>query len=504
MAKKRPDPFFKDMRICLLTNQDLLDPGLAEYDWPCDPRPYVPEANWTVAVLEKDSAVETVVKLYQKGFDVFFNLCDGSWFEAENPGVEVVHALERLQVPFTGATSAFFEPSREAQKRICTDCCIRTPAYAVVRNGHDINRAAKTLNFPLFVKHPESYASVGITRESKVDDVGAFRKQAQRMIKAYGSALVEEYIAGSECTVLVAENPDDPDEPITYPPVRFSFPDGDTFKHEDLKWVSYEGLESALIKDEALDDELRELASRFFLALNGASFGRCDLRIDKKGRPWMLEMNSNCGIYYPEADAASADFVLLNDEDGHEGFTKLLIESALARHERSLPNWEVKTDDFNEFGVFARRSIQPDEEILRWEDHPHRLVTLSHVEENWSKRRLDDFRRTAWPLTDEIWVARHPDAEQWTPIRHSCSPNAWLDGLNVVARRSISKGREITIDYATLYNERMPSFECKCSARNCRGTIRGTDYLEPFVDRYGDHVSEYVRERRSARDWSKS
>jgi hypothetical protein len=27
-------------------------------------------------------------------------------------------------------------------------------------------------------------------------------------------------------------------------------------------------------------------------------------------------------------------------------------------------------------------------------------------------------------------------------------------------------------------------------------TIRGTDYLEPFMERYGDHVSDYVRTRR--------
>ncbi|MCG8469039.1 MAG: hypothetical protein MJB57_12680, partial [Gemmatimonadetes bacterium] len=55
---------------------------------------------------------------------------------------------------------------------------------------------------------------------------------------------------------------------------------------------------------------------------------------------------------------------------------------------------------------------------------------------------------------------------------------------------------EITMDYATFYNERMPSFECSCAAALCRGTIHGGDYLKPFVDAYGHHVSDYVRRRR--------
>ena len=40
------------MRICLLTNQDLDADPFPEDDWPCDPRPFLPEATWHVATLE--------------------------------------------------------------------------------------------------------------------------------------------------------------------------------------------------------------------------------------------------------------------------------------------------------------------------------------------------------------------------------------------------------------------------------------------------------------------
>jgi len=35
------------------------------------------------------------------------------------PGIEVVQTLERLGLPFTGATSNFYEPTREMMKRVC-------------------------------------------------------------------------------------------------------------------------------------------------------------------------------------------------------------------------------------------------------------------------------------------------------------------------------------------------------------------------------------------------
>ena len=51
------------MRICLLTNQDLLAVPFPGDDWPCDPRPYFPEAQWHVEYLKKATAVEQVTRL---------------------------------------------------------------------------------------------------------------------------------------------------------------------------------------------------------------------------------------------------------------------------------------------------------------------------------------------------------------------------------------------------------------------------------------------------------
>ncbi len=482
------------MRICLLTNQDLdADPFVD--DWPADPRPFVPNAEWELAVIEKETAVRQVIELSRKGFDLFFNLCDGAWDE-ETPGIEVVQTLERLNVPFTGATSECYEPSREAMKRVCRAWGIDTPRYVMAKDDDDIERAARELEFPLIVKHPSSYASIDLKRESRVETPEALAERARLIIEKYAAALIEEFIEGTECTVLVAENADDPSGPLTYTPMQYRFPEGESFKHSDMKWVHYAEMESFPVEDEALDARLRDVAAKLFLGLNGAGYGRCDLRVDAEGRAFLLEINANCGLYYELKDAGSADLCLFAEPEGHVHFTRGIVAAAFARHARRQRAWEVRALPEGDYCLVATRDIRPGERIIAFEERPQELVTLSYVERHWDERRLDWFARYAWPLTDEVWVTWSHDPEEWKPVRHSCDPSAWIEGLDVVARERIAKGDEVTLDYATFYNERMPSFECACGTAGCRGTVRGEDYLQDFVSRYGEHVSDYVRRKR--------
>jgi hypothetical protein len=67
--------------------------------------------------------------------------------------------------------------------------------------------------------------------------------------------------------------------------------------------------------------------------------------------------------------------------------------------------------------------------------------------------------------------------------------------LNLVARRNLVPGEQITIDYAAFRNETMADFVCTCGAPNCRGIICGNDYQQDFVAHDGLHVSDYVRNR---------
>ena len=116
-------------------------------------------------------------------------------------------------------------------KKVCHFWGIKAPAYVLANNSADIDLAAKTLHFPLITKHPNSYSSIGLTKESRVETPSALRKQAERMIEAFGATLIEEFIEGREFSVLVVENADDEFQLFAYRPVEFIFPNGETFKH---------------------------------------------------------------------------------------------------------------------------------------------------------------------------------------------------------------------------------------------------------------------------------
>ena len=199
-----------------------------------------------------------------------------------------------------------------------------------VRSERDLERAAK-LRFPLIVKHPNGYASIDLSRASRVTTAAGLRRQANKILKRRGAALIEEFIEGLEATVLVAENPRAAERPIAYPPIQYEFPKGESFKHEEMKWVEYDRMREFPVEDRRLAARLKREAAAVFVALDGAGFGRCDFRVADDGTPHLLEINANCGVYYPLEDAGGADLCLLHGRGGHELFTRRLIAAARRR-----------------------------------------------------------------------------------------------------------------------------------------------------------------------------
>ncbi len=458
------------MRICILDDEYDCPAWEAEVDdWRVDPTPFMKDHDWTVVGLTKETAVAKLTELSREGYDLFFNLCAGAWDE-ESPGIEVVQALERMNVPFTGAVSEYYEPSRKAMKQVCSAWGIGYPDYVLAQTEADIDAASETLRFPLIVKHPSSYSSIDLWKTSRVETTFGLRFRSRPLIRKYGAALIEEFIEGREFTVLVAENPDDLANPVTYVPVEFTFPEGESFKHSNLKWQDYHSMEEFPITDPDLGTRLRKAAADFFLGMRGAGFGRCDLRMSPEGEIFMLEINPK--------------------------FTDLLIRAGVARHARKQRGWEVLPKSGGGFAVFANRTLLPGETIWKTEGSPHHLVTRRWVEEQWGDRDRQWFLEYAWPLTDQTWVIWSDEPEEWRPMNHSCDPNAWLDGLNLAARREIAPGEEIRVDYATYGNNILSPFDCSCGSPECRGRVRKDDHLQPFVNRYGEHISDFVRAKR--------
>lgn len=57
-------------------------------------------------------------------------------------------------------------------------------------------------------------------------------------------------------------------------------------------------------------------------------------------------------------------------------------------------------------------------------------------------------------------------------INHSCEPNCYVKNKDVIARRNIKKGEEITTDYS-LTSKDPWEMVCHCKSNVCRNVIKG-------------------------------
>lgn len=315
LLKNLPKPL-NELRVCVLEcTTEGVQEQYADYDLSCCPSLYLNGPKYTHIQVSRPGGDKMVTDLVKSGdFDVFFNLVDGSEEEPTRAGIEIVKVLEKLNVPFTGAGSVFYEPTKAQMKEACKNNKIPTSPFVFAFNNDDIKRAASTLRFPVIVKHFNGCASVGMTPNSKCKNEDELFIEAKKFIDMFSGALIEEFITGPEFTCLVVEGPDGP---VALPPVQYSFPEGEEFKHFELKWVDYEGMDAKTMMDSDPKSalEIMTISVEMFKATKGRSYGRCDLRqIAATGEVIMLEINPNCGMFYPPNAKGSADYIM--DEEG--------------------------------------------------------------------------------------------------------------------------------------------------------------------------------------------
>lgn len=496
----------KKLRICVLqASYEHSNAETKDLDPPCSPARWAPHYEWVHVPINKAEAIPTVRDLVLSGkYDLFFNLCDGAWDE-DRAGMEVVAALERFNAPYTGADSVFFEPSKEIMKMVAKYGGANIPAYVFAYNPEDIERACTELSLPVIVKHYNGYNSIGMTKKSRCETLEDLREQSKIMINKYGGALIEEFIEGRECTVLVSENPADTKNPIAYEPLEVRFPSGETFKHFALKWEEYDDMGWVKVKEESLRQRLMDITRRLFVDFRGRSYGRIDYRVNSKDEIYFLEINPQCGVFYPPEAPGSADQILNADGangEGHRRFIDSLVQAALKRHSKKLQQktCAVRFTKNGGFGLCATRDLEPGVVVWKQEEQPVHIVSRKHVERNWSKGDKKLFRMYAYPLGPGVSAMWSDKPEDWKPINHSCDPNTWLVGLDTVVRRPIKKGEELTMDYSTFCSEFMEPFNCNCGAKCCRKYITKEDCLEPGLAKiYENHVSDYVEYLQSQR-----
>lgn len=209
----------------------------------------------------------------------------------------VFAALELLGIPIVG--SGMFTQalglSKETTKVILRSIGIPTTKSQVfMAEDEELSDELKNA-FPLFVKPESEAASVGVHEDSYVENEEQLRKTLKRIFNELNPPiLVEEYLPGREFTVGVLEE----DPLLALPVLELKFTEDSPTNYQSIETK----LQKTLIKEvpadipEELAKEMQDMAVEAFKALRADVYARVDMRLDKNGKPQVIEFNTMPGL----------------------------------------------------------------------------------------------------------------------------------------------------------------------------------------------------------------
>lgn len=267
-----------------------------------------------IALGVKDDVEPVRAALREHRPHVVFNLLEE--FAGEVTYVShVLGYLQLLEQAYTGCNPAgmLFSNSKALQRKILRFHRIPTPDFAIFRVGQRVRRPSK-LAFPLIVKSLTEHGSVGISRASVVYDDEKLSERVAFVHEALGTdAIAERFIEGRELYVGMLGNHRLETFPIWE--LRFkNLPEGaPLLATERVKWSrEYQkrvGVTTGPAEDltEAQTERIAHLCKRAYRALQQTGYARMDLRMDERGRVWIIESNPNPQLAFGEDFAESAE-----------------------------------------------------------------------------------------------------------------------------------------------------------------------------------------------------
>jgi len=463
------------MKVCVLQpDYSTTDVDYKNYDPPRNLAKLLPGDEVHNIFLNKLTTYKQLKASKKENFDIYVNLCEG-YLEWSVPSIDVIHALDLLNLPYTGPNDVLYDPPKPLMKYVAYSSTVATPNFIEVGDIEDIESKIKRLSFPLFAKPANAGDSLGIDKNSLINNLAELKSKINYLLQQeYDDILIEEYIAGREFTVLVAANPKPAPGCVTFKPVEYQFSAGNEFKTYAIKTSELHTDENKPCDDEGLEKELRSAAEKIFNTFSGVGYARLDFRVDQNNKVYFLEINFTCSVFYEVGLEGSADYILRFDPIGKAGFLKHIVAEGIARHTAKQKKYTLKGNSISGYGIVANRFIKKGEVIFELEASALRIVTRRYVEEHWNTDQLTDFKHYAYPISDEVYILWDKNPQNWAPQNHSCDANTVYDGLNLVAVHNLNPGEELTLDYADLLDDNIQPFKCSCGSVNCREIITGT------------------------------
>lgn len=288
--------------------------------------------------------------------DVVFNLVE-SLGGTDRLMAMIPRLLDGHGVPYTGSTTSAIlaTTNKVAAKRSLQEAGLPTPAWFCPTSASEgilpvsfVPSKSKRLHTTI-IKAIWEHASFAIDDESVVVTDGS-RTQLKALIRNRQASIgcpcfAEEFIEGREFNLsLIAKE----GQPLVLPPAEIEFACfNGTRRHivgYKAKWQSdsFEYLHTPRrfefpSRDRLLLNELTELALHCWKLFEVTGYARVDFRVDRAGRPWILEVNANPCLS-PDAGFAAA---LERAEITVEAAIQWILEDALRRSPQSADSLAV-------------------------------------------------------------------------------------------------------------------------------------------------------------------
>lgn len=228
--------------------------------------------------------------------DIVFNIAEGLHGESRESQIPLI--LEYMQIPYTGSNPLCLSIclDKAITKKILLQHKIPTPRFQVLHSAAD--KLNKNLKFPLICKLIHEGSSMGLSEKSIVNNEKELGEQVGFLIKKYKQdILVEEFIKGREFTIGAIGN-----EKLEFLPIIEVYLDKYPKKFKALtyeaKQVKHDDKYSGLPRNinNKIKNRIYKIAEKTFRATLCKDFARIDIRSDKKGTPYILELNPLPGL----------------------------------------------------------------------------------------------------------------------------------------------------------------------------------------------------------------
>jgi D-alanine-D-alanine ligase len=243
---------------------------------------------------------ENLIEILTKGKpDVVFNLVE-SYFDSPLKEMMVTGVYEMLGIPYTGSPPLTLGicQRKGLTKQILLANGIPTPRFKLMGEKTISNRHG--LRYPLIVKPAREDGSIGVENESVVFNLKELKQRCDYILKEFRQpVIVEEFIDGRELNVSILGS----EEPIVLPISEVDF---STMPESFYNIVTYQAkweprhetyhrtipiCPARLPK--RVEKRIKEFALRAFRIMGCRDYTRIDMRLNRKGNPFVLEMNPN-------------------------------------------------------------------------------------------------------------------------------------------------------------------------------------------------------------------